>query len=241
MITGVDFFRAEALSVTQPFCSYHLFSLCQLTTLTIHNSLTLSVLAQDPYLVHKSFPPQTFFQPQDWPRGPFLLSILVFVFSLFHYFFKGLLVLCGRLSQLFISFWAHINIVYCIVSAYSENTVIFPRENHHTPRTWWTQLSYQKTPKARKVIPLTLALQVLRSVLVENYNWITDQVNEQFIEFMLSASLTVYRHFMLLLKQHQKISQVSEFWCLTSLLTRNRSFRGWSSQAINCTGSDNTK
>ena len=38
----------------QPLClcpacsiSYHIFSLCQLTTLTIHNSLSLSLLAQD--------------------------------------------------------------------------------------------------------------------------------------------------------------------------------------------------
>jgi len=38
----------SSLSVCPPCsCSYHIFSLCQLTTLTIHNSISLSPPAQD--------------------------------------------------------------------------------------------------------------------------------------------------------------------------------------------------
>ena len=41
---------------------------------------------------------------------PFLLSILVFIFSFFISLFC--LVPCGRLSWLFASFWAHVNILH---------------------------------------------------------------------------------------------------------------------------------
>jgi len=49
-----------------PSCSDHIFSLCQLTTLTIHNSLSLFHSWLTTYLFHKSFPPQTPFRPQNW-------------------------------------------------------------------------------------------------------------------------------------------------------------------------------
>jgi len=51
----------------------------------------------------------------DFITGPFLLSILILFFSFLQYSFC-LLVLCGRLSWLFVSFWVHINIVYHLVS-----------------------------------------------------------------------------------------------------------------------------
>jgi len=60
--------------------SYHIFSLCQLTTLTIRN-----FLSQDPsftYLSHHRLPSST-----DFTTRPFLLSISVFVFSFFITFF----------------------------------------------------------------------------------------------------------------------------------------------------------
>ena len=51
--------RTEALALTADCYGYgscHIFLLSQLTTLTIHNSLSLSLPAQDlPF--HKSFPP----------------------------------------------------------------------------------------------------------------------------------------------------------------------------------------
>ena len=37
-------------------CSCHIFSLCQLTTLTIHNSLSLLLPRLKTYLIHKPFP-----------------------------------------------------------------------------------------------------------------------------------------------------------------------------------------
>jgi len=46
--------------------------------------------------------------------GPFLLSISVSIFSFFISLFC--LVPCGRLSWLFASFWAHVNILHRIVS-----------------------------------------------------------------------------------------------------------------------------
>ena len=89
-----------------------LVSLCQLPSITIHNSLSLSLPAQD-------LPLSQTFWPQDWLHGlyywPFVLSILVFV-SFFITLSSFGLVLCGILSWLFASFWTHINIVHRIIS-----------------------------------------------------------------------------------------------------------------------------
>jgi len=52
--------------------------------------------------------------------GPFLLSISVFIFSFFISLFC--LVPCGRLSWLFASFWAHVNILHRSFVRSSERT-----------------------------------------------------------------------------------------------------------------------
>jgi len=79
------------LPVPAPGC--HIFWLCQLITLTIHNSLSPSPLVKT-YLFHKSFPSLTLFRPREWlhghMKGPFLPSISVFCFlfsSLLFWFF----------------------------------------------------------------------------------------------------------------------------------------------------------
>jgi len=71
------------------------------------------------YLIHKPFPLQTPFRPQDWlhtsPRtitDHFFWAPRFLVFSLL--FLR--LVPCRRLSWLFASFWAHVNIVHRIIS-----------------------------------------------------------------------------------------------------------------------------
>jgi len=55
-------------------CSHHIYSLCRLTTLTIHNSLSLSLPVQDLPL-SQIFPT---IDSTDFTTGPFLLSISVF-------------------------------------------------------------------------------------------------------------------------------------------------------------------
>ena len=95
-------------------CSYHIFSLCQLTALTIRNSLSLSLPPQDlPLSQIFRLPSSLMTDFTDFTTGPFLLSIF-FVFSFFIILFC--LVPCGRLSWLLVSFWAHVNIVNRIVS-----------------------------------------------------------------------------------------------------------------------------
>ena len=100
-------------------CSCHFFSLCQLPTLTIHNSLSLSLPAQDLPLP-QIFPPHRLpsslrTDSTDFTTGPFLLSIsvLFLVSSLFFFVWFP----CGRLSWLHVSFWAHVNIVHHIITA----------------------------------------------------------------------------------------------------------------------------
>ena len=61
-------------------CSYHFFSLCQLTTLTIHNSLSLSLPAQDTNLSPHRLPSSLRTDSTDFTTGPFLLSISVLCF-----------------------------------------------------------------------------------------------------------------------------------------------------------------
>ena len=99
---------------------WFLVSLCQLTCLTIHNSLSLSLPAQD-------LPLSQTFWPQDWLHvlyyWPFVLSISVFVFSFFITLSWFGLVPCGRLSWLFVSFWAHVNIP-CSASIISYHNIL---------------------------------------------------------------------------------------------------------------------
>ena len=53
LVSGINFLVLSVNLIPVPVshlvcsCSYHIFSLCQLTTLTIHNSLSLSLPAQD--------------------------------------------------------------------------------------------------------------------------------------------------------------------------------------------------
>ena len=108
-------FRAHCVKVHVRYLIswWVLVSLCQLTNLTIHNSISHSLPAQD-------LPLSQTFWSQDWLHGlyywPFLLSISVFVVSFFITPSSFGLVLCGRLSWLFVSFWAHVNIVHHIIS-----------------------------------------------------------------------------------------------------------------------------
>ena len=65
-------------------CSYHFFLLCQLTTLTIHNSISLSLPAQDLPLPQifpsHRLPSSLRTDSTDFTTGPFLLSISVLCF-----------------------------------------------------------------------------------------------------------------------------------------------------------------
>jgi len=100
-------------------------------TLSAHHShhpqlpLSFTPGSRVTYLFHKSFPPQTHFRPQDWFHGLYDRTIssehLGFCFYFLHYSFW--FVPCGRLSLLFASFWAHVNILYRIVSC--RNNVVY--------------------------------------------------------------------------------------------------------------------
>ena len=98
-------------------CSCQIFSPCQLTTLTIHISLCLSLPPQDLNLPlslsHHRLPSSLRTDSTDFMIGPFLLSILVFVVSFFIILFCSFR---AALSWLLVSFWAHFNIVHRIVS-----------------------------------------------------------------------------------------------------------------------------
>jgi len=74
------------------------FILAQLTTLTIHNSLTVSFPAptSSTNLSHHRLSSSLRTDFTDFMTGPVLLSILVFCFSFLHY--SCFLVLCGRLK-----------------------------------------------------------------------------------------------------------------------------------------------
>ena len=60
-------------------CFYHIFSLCQITTLTIHNSLSLFHSRSRPTsftnLSHHRLPSSLRTDSTDFTTGPFLLSI----------------------------------------------------------------------------------------------------------------------------------------------------------------------
>jgi len=108
-------------------CSYHLFSLCLLTTFIIYNSLILSPPAQNLYLLPQIFPtidflPASRLAPRTLWLDRFFWAPCFLCYSFLHYCFS-FLVLCGRLSWLFFSFWAHINIVHRIVSCHTMCTV----------------------------------------------------------------------------------------------------------------------
>jgi len=105
-------------------CSYHIFSVCQLTTLTIHNSRSLSLPPEDLPL-SQIFPTIDFLQasglaPRTLWLDHFFWACWVVVFSLLLLFFW---VLCGRLSWLFVSYCVHINIVYRIIGHNVERCV----------------------------------------------------------------------------------------------------------------------
>ena len=103
-------------------CSYHFFSLCQLTTLTIHNSFSLSLPAQDLPLP-QIFPsidslPASGLTPRTSRLDRFFWASLFYVFSFFIILYC--LVPCGSLSWLLVSFWVLINIVHHIISYISK-------------------------------------------------------------------------------------------------------------------------
>ena len=88
------------------------------TTLTIHNSLCLSLPAQDLPLP-QIFPtidslPASEMTPRTSRLDRFFWASSLYVFSFFIILFC--LVPCGRLSWLLVSFWAHVNIVHHIIS-----------------------------------------------------------------------------------------------------------------------------
>ena len=106
-------------------CSYHFFSLCQLTTVTIHISLCLSLPASEwvvshsrlktylfTNLSHHRLPSSLRIDSTDFMTRPFLLRFSVFVSTFFTTLFC--FVPCGRLCWLFVSFLAHVNIAYHI-------------------------------------------------------------------------------------------------------------------------------
>ena len=96
LVSGINFLVLSVNLISAPLSlsflfmllPYHIFSLCQLTTLTIHNSLVLSLPPQDLPLSQifptiDSLPTST-----DFTTGPFLLSVSVFlVFQFLHYSF----------------------------------------------------------------------------------------------------------------------------------------------------------
>jgi len=74
------------------------------------------------YLFRKPFPPWTPFRPQDFINDRFFWErrFLFFLVSSLLFF---RLVLCGRLSWLFVSFWVHINIP-CSTSIISYRNIL---------------------------------------------------------------------------------------------------------------------
>jgi len=96
-------------------CSYHIFSLCELTILTIHNSPSRPPPAQDLPL-SQIFPtigsfPASGLTPRSLWLDCFFWASRFFVFKKFLYY-SFCLVPCGRLSWLFVSFWAQVNNEY---------------------------------------------------------------------------------------------------------------------------------
>jgi len=93
-------------------CSYHIFSLCQLTSLTIHNSISLSLAAQNLFLIIDSLSASALTALTLWLDCFFWASrflFLVFIPLLFLF----IAVPCGKLR--YVSFWVHVNIAYCII------------------------------------------------------------------------------------------------------------------------------
>jgi len=79
-----------------------------------HNTISM--------LFHHRLPSGLRTDSTDFMTEPFLLSISVFVFSFFIRPILFSLVPYSRLSWLFVSFWAHVNIVYRIESYHGGKT-----------------------------------------------------------------------------------------------------------------------
>ena len=73
----------------------------------------------------------------DFMTGLFLLSISVFLFLVSSLLFLFFLVLCGRLSWLFVSFWAQINIVHRTISQPSSLLEFFLASACTVPLANW--------------------------------------------------------------------------------------------------------
>jgi len=127
LVSGINFLVLSVNLISAPLSLCCLFmllphllsSLCQLTTLTIHNSLSLSRPPQDLPLSQifptiDSLPASGLHDSTYFTTGAFLLSISVFCFTFFIILFC--FIPCGRLSWLLVSFWAHVNIVNRVVS-----------------------------------------------------------------------------------------------------------------------------
>jgi len=115
LVLSVNLFPVP-LSLTCLFLlPYHLFSLCQLTTLTINNSGTLALPAQNVPLP-QIFPTIDFLSASGltprilWLEGFFWASSFLYFL---HYCFC-LMVLCGRLSRLFVDTLSYRIIPYLI-------------------------------------------------------------------------------------------------------------------------------
>jgi len=99
-------------------CSYHSFSLCQLTTLTIHPSLSFNPGSKPTSFTNLSHhrlssglrTDSTDFIIDRFFWAPRFLFLVFFSFLFFH------LVPCRKSTWLFVSFWVHVNIVHRIIS-----------------------------------------------------------------------------------------------------------------------------
>ena len=81
---------AHIYPLSYVICSYHIFSLCQLTTLAIHNSLFFTLGSKPTSftnLSHHRLSSGLRTDSTDFMTGPFLLSISIFVFSFLYYSF----------------------------------------------------------------------------------------------------------------------------------------------------------
>ena len=68
--------------------------------------------------------------------GPFLLSILVFVFFSVFFIAVCFFVPCGWSSWLFVSFWAHVNTVYRIIVSCRILLLYFKHPHSQNERRW---------------------------------------------------------------------------------------------------------
>jgi len=125
-------FFVSVLPVHAPTTSFHSVN----SPLTIHNSLSLSLPAQDLPL-SQIFPPidsipASGLTPRTLRQDRFFWASPFYVFSFFIILFC--LVPCGRLSWLLVSFWTHVNIVHHIISYHIRFTA-FSLPGQFAPRS----------------------------------------------------------------------------------------------------------